>query len=67
MNDRRKLPRLPSVKRLPSYLHELKLMRDNQQQVVSTAAGDKLSGGVGQKNLCIRLVHMGVGVVGDDI
>lgn len=36
MNDSRKLPRLPSVKRLPSYLHELKLMRDNQQQVVST-------------------------------
>ena len=36
MNDSRKIPRLPSVKRLPSYLHELKLLRDNQQQVVST-------------------------------
>lgn len=36
MNDSRKLPRLPSVKRLPSYLHELKLLRDNQQQMVST-------------------------------
>ena len=36
MNDNRKVPRLPSVKRLPSYLHELKLLRDNQQQMVST-------------------------------
>ena len=36
MNDTRKVPRLPSVKRLPSYLHELKLLRDNQQQMVST-------------------------------
>ena len=36
MNDNRKVPRLPSVKRLPSYLHELKLMRDNRQQMVST-------------------------------
>ena len=36
MNNSRKLPRLPSVKRLPSYLHELKIMRDNQQRVVST-------------------------------
>ena len=36
MNDNRKVPRLPSVKRLPSYLHELKILRDNQQQMVST-------------------------------
>ncbi|MBE6367325.1 MAG: redox-sensing transcriptional repressor Rex [Lentisphaerae bacterium] len=36
MNDSRKVPRLPSVKRLPSYLHELKLLRDNGQQMVST-------------------------------
>jgi redox-sensing transcriptional repressor len=37
MNDNmRKVPKLPSVKRLPSYLHELKQLRDNQQQVVST-------------------------------
>lgn len=37
MNDNnRKVPRLPSVKRLPSYLHELKLLRENQQQMVST-------------------------------
>lgn len=36
MNDSRKVPRLPSVKRLPSYLHELKKLRDNGQQVVST-------------------------------
>ena len=36
MNDSRKLPKLPSIKRLPSYLHELKLLRDNQQQMVST-------------------------------
>ena len=36
MNDSRKVPRLPSVKRLPSYLHELKLLRDNNQQMVST-------------------------------
>ena len=37
MNDNnRKVPRLPSVKRLPSYLHELKQLRDNQQQMVST-------------------------------
>ncbi len=36
MNDRRKVPRLPSVKRLPSYLHELKLLRENRQQTVST-------------------------------
>ncbi|MBR2358682.1 MAG: redox-sensing transcriptional repressor Rex [Lentisphaeria bacterium] len=36
MNDNRKLPKLPSIKRLPSYLHELKILRDNDQQVVST-------------------------------
>ena len=37
MNDNmRKVPKLPSVKRLPSYLHELRLLRENQQQVVST-------------------------------
>ncbi len=36
MNDNRKLPKLPSIKRLPSYLHELKILRDNGQQVVST-------------------------------
>ena len=36
MNDNRKVPKLPSVKRLPSYLHELKLLRDQQQQMVST-------------------------------
>ena len=36
MNDNRKIPKLPSVKRLPSYLHELKLLRDQQQQMVST-------------------------------
>ncbi len=36
MNDNRKVPRLPSVKRLPSYLHELKILRDQQQQTVST-------------------------------
>ena len=37
MNDNmRKVPKLPSVKRLPSYLHELLLLRENQQQVVST-------------------------------
>ena len=36
MNASRKVPKLPSVKRLPSYLHELKLLRDNGQQVVST-------------------------------
>ena len=36
MSDNRKVPKLPSVKRLPSYLHELKLLRDQNQQIVST-------------------------------
>lgn len=36
MNDSRKVHKLPSVKRLPSYLHELKLLRDNGQEKVST-------------------------------
>ena len=36
MNDNRKVPKLPSVKRLPSYLHELKLLRGPNQQMVST-------------------------------
>ncbi len=36
MTARKKVPKLPSVKRLPSYLHELKLLRDNGQEVVST-------------------------------
>ena len=36
MSDNRKVPKLPSVKRLPSYLHELKLLRDQNQQMVST-------------------------------
>lgn len=33
---RKKVPKLPSVKRLPSYLHELKLLRDSGLEVVST-------------------------------
>ena len=33
---RKKVPKLPSVRRLPAYLHELKLLADAGQEVVST-------------------------------
>ena len=33
---RKKVPKLPSVRRLPSYLHELKLLQEAGQEVVST-------------------------------
>ncbi len=36
MVGKQKVPKLPSVKRLPAYLHELKHLRDGGQQVVST-------------------------------